>query len=59
MKISDELKTLRDFLGLTRRSVSDMLGVTEQTIYNWETEKGEPSASQMDRLRGLLKKELV
>lgn len=53
MKISDELKGIRDFLGFTRRAVSIILGVTEQTIYNWETGKCEPSASHMDRLRGL------
>ena len=55
MKIADEIQSIR--IGIkkwTRLDMAKFIGVTENTIYNWETGRFEPSASQMDKIRGLI-----
>lgn len=53
MKISEEISRTRFMVKLTRIKLARLLGVTENTIYNWETGKSEPSASQMEKIRRL------
>lgn len=38
----DKLLKLRKAAKLSRERASDLIGVTSQTIYNWETGKAEP-----------------
>lgn len=40
------VRHLRRVLGLTRQSLADMLGVSTQTVGNWERGRCEPSVSQ-------------
>lgn len=51
-RISTWLRDARDRAGLTRRQVSDYLGVTEGAIQNWENEEKPalPPADQFLRL---------
>ncbi|MDP1633112.1 MAG: helix-turn-helix transcriptional regulator, partial [Gallionellaceae bacterium] len=54
-------KTLRKRLGLTAEATAALLGVTAQTIYNWEAGNSSPRDQQMVRivmLRGMGKKEV-
>jgi DNA-binding transcriptional regulator YiaG len=53
MDITEEIKEVRK--KVTRRRIAAELGVTEGTVYNWENGKGEPGASQMEKIRGLKK----
>jgi len=53
-EIADEIQGIRiGFKKWTRLELSRFLDVTENTVYNWEVGKSEPSASQMDKIRGL------
>jgi DNA-binding XRE family transcriptional regulator len=57
MKIADEIQSIRiSIKKWTRLEMARFIGVTENTIYNWETGRYEPSASQMDKIR-LIKKD--
>ncbi len=52
--------TLRAKLGLTAAQMGTLVGVSAQTIYNWETEKSTPRQSQMAAIvavRGMGKRE--
>jgi DNA-binding transcriptional regulator YiaG len=54
-------KTLRQRLGLTAEVIARLLGVSAQTIYNWEAGNSSPRAQQMVRivmLRGMGKREV-
>ncbi|MDO8990101.1 MAG: helix-turn-helix transcriptional regulator [Sideroxyarcus sp.] len=54
-------KTLRKRLGLTAEATAALLGVSAQTIYNWEAGNSSPREQQMVRivmLRGMGKKEV-
>jgi DNA-binding transcriptional regulator YiaG len=54
-------KTLRQRLGLTAEVIAGLLGVSAQTIYNWEAGNSSPRARQMVRivmLRGMGKREV-
>lgn len=53
-------KSLRKRLGLTAEATATLLGVSAQTIYNWETGSSNPREQQMEKivmLRGMGKKE--
>ena len=39
--------TLRKKLGLSAAQMGSLVGVSAQTVYNWETEKSSPRQSQM------------
>lgn len=47
----------RDFrehqLGMSGYKVANALGVTPQTIYNWERDRTEPSMHMLDAIHGL------
>lgn len=54
-------KTLRQRLGLTAEAIGILLGVSAQTIYNWEAGNTSPREQQMVRivmLRGMGKREV-
>jgi DNA-binding transcriptional regulator YiaG len=48
-------KTNRGRLGLSAADLGRLLGVTGQTIYNWEDGKSRPSAKQMPAIAALRK----
>jgi DNA-binding XRE family transcriptional regulator len=52
MNSSRELMRLRKRLGLTQKQVADAVGVTDQTVSNWEAGRFEPrlTISQMQAL---------
>jgi len=55
-------KSLRQRLGLTAEVIGKLLGVSAQTIYNWEAGNSSPREQQLVRivkLRGLGKKEVA
>ncbi len=54
-------RTLRQRLGLTAEVIAALLGVSAQTIYNWEAGNSSPREQQMVRivmLRGMGKREV-
>lgn len=54
-------RTLRQRLGLTAELIGGLLGVSAQTIYNWEAGNSSPREQQMVRivmLRGMGKREV-
>ena len=54
-------KSLRQRLGLTAEAIGTLLGVSAQTIYNWEAGNTSPREQQMVRivmLRGMGKREV-
>ena len=58
---ADGLRSFRVRLGLTVREVALLLGVSEQTIYNWETASTRPQPAMIDtiaQLRALGKREV-
>lgn len=59
---ADGLRSFRVRLGLTVREVALLLGVSEQTIYNWETASTRPQPAMIDtiaELRALGKREVT
>lgn len=56
------LKTLRARLGLSASDFGKLVGVSGQTIYNWETEKATPRRAQivaLGQVRGIGKREAL
>lgn len=54
-------KSLRQRLGLTAETIGSLLGVSAQTVYNWETGSSRPREQAMTRiamLRGMGKREV-
>ncbi len=47
MTFGEELKRARDAIGLTRQDVATHLGVTIQTVSQWETDKTAPDAQNL------------
>lgn len=52
-KIQISLAAARTNAGLTQREVAKLLGVTQQTIFNWEQGKQEPKVKQAIELSKL------
>jgi len=50
---ADGLRSFRARLGLTVRDVALLLGVSEQTIYNWETASTRPQPAMLDAIAAL------
>jgi len=44
------LKTIRRARGLSQVDLGEVLGVTRQTVYNWETGQAWPSAEMLPRI---------
>lgn len=56
------LASHREKLGLAAHEYALLLGVSPQTLYNWEQERSRPRASQLGKLasiRGMRKKEAL
>ena len=51
--VSKGLKSLRVRLGLSAAELAGLLGVTGQSIYNWEQKKSTPRAAQVAQLAEL------
>lgn len=51
--VSKGLKSLRIRLGLSAAELASLLGVTGQSIYNWEQKKSTPRAAQVAQLAEL------
>lgn len=50
---ADGLRSFRVRLGLTVREVALLLGVSEQTIYNWETASTRPQPAMIEAIAAL------
>ena len=58
--VAKGLRSLRSRLGLSAPQLARLLGVSEQSIYNWETQKATPRKEQLAAiiaLRGIGKRE--
>jgi DNA-binding transcriptional regulator YiaG len=58
--VAKGFRSLRSRLGLSAEELALLLGVSGQTVYNWEHERAKPRASQLASiaaLRGIGKKE--
>lgn len=58
--VAKGFRTLRERLGLTAEEMGQLIGVSGQSVYNWEHEKARPRARQLAaiaELRGIGKKE--
>jgi DNA-binding XRE family transcriptional regulator len=47
---ADRLRARRERLGLSAAEMGKLVGVSSQTIYNWETGKARPRAAQLTAL---------
>jgi DNA-binding XRE family transcriptional regulator/uncharacterized small protein (DUF1192 family) len=57
---ADGFRTMRRRLGLSASQLGKLLGVSEQSVYNWETKTATPRASHLPtiaRLRSMGKRE--
>jgi DNA-binding transcriptional regulator YiaG len=50
----EKFEKLRERKGITRRQISDALGVTEGTVYNWGAGKTRPDVDQYLKMAALL-----
>lgn len=57
MTTAQEIKALRQTIGLTQAQIARALGVTEQTVYSWE--RGTASPSRFDEIVILRMRELA
>ncbi len=58
--VAKGFRSLRSRLGLSAEELAQLLGVSGQTVYNWEHERAKPRASQLAAiaaLRGIGKKQ--
>jgi DNA-binding transcriptional regulator YiaG len=58
--VSKGLKSMRKRLGLSAAQLAKLVGVSEQSVYNWETKKAVPRREQFATiiaLRGIGKRE--
>ena len=56
------VRTHRERVGLSARNYGKLVGVSEQTVYNWEADSSKPQAKQLAALvavRGLGKREAM
>lgn len=51
--VAKGLKSLRKRLGFSAADLSRMLGVSEQSVYNWEAKKSVPRHRQIEAIAGL------
>lgn len=55
----DRIANARDAMGLTQAQLSRRLGVQEETLADWETDRSEPRANKLQMLAGVLNVSLV
>lgn len=53
MGMGSKLRALRGQAGMTRAEVAERLGVTSQTVFNWENGRGEPRGDKLDEVIAL------
>lgn len=51
-----KLRQARKAVKMSRRTLADMLRVTEMTIYNWETDRFSPNSTTLFRMADALGK---
>ena len=51
--VAKGLRSLRTRLGLSAKQLSVLLGVSEQSVYNWETKKATPRKEQLAAIIGM------
>jgi transcriptional regulator with XRE-family HTH domain len=51
--VAKGLRSLRTRLGLSAKQLSLLLGVSEQSVYNWETKKATPRKELLAAIIGL------
>lgn len=51
--VAKGLKSLRNKLGLSAEQFGMLVGVSAQTIYNWEARKATPRAAQLESLQSV------
>jgi DNA-binding transcriptional regulator YiaG len=51
--VAKGLKSLRERLGVSQADFARLVGVSGQTVYNWETRKATPRREQLERIAGL------
>jgi transcriptional regulator with XRE-family HTH domain len=51
MKLGQRMQKLRENAGLTQRKLAERLGVTVQTVSNWETGHREPRMNPSQTLK--------
>ncbi len=55
----DRIANARDAMVLTQAQLSRRLGVQEETLADWETDRSEPRANKLQMLAGVLNVSLV
>jgi transcriptional regulator with XRE-family HTH domain len=55
MTIASQIKRARTAAGLTQRAVADALGMTSQSVSDWERGSSEPQSETLQRLAKILK----
>ena len=55
----DRIVNARDALGLSQLQLSRRIGVQEETLAAWETDRSEPRANKLQMLAGVLNVSLV
>lgn len=48
--LSETLKRLRDYRGITQAELAQILGITQQAVAKWERNKSEPDSSGLKQL---------
>jgi predicted transcriptional regulator len=51
--VAKGLRSLRTRLGLSAKHLSLLIGVSEQSVYNWETRKATPRKEQLAAIIGM------
>lgn len=54
LPVPAERRAIRERAQLSRQVVAHDLGVTQETLYQWETGRAEPQAANLERYVGLL-----
>lgn len=54
MEFKDKLKSARELKNWSVDDLAEKMGVTRQTVYDWESGKSEPRKAKLDKLRGIL-----
>lgn len=55
----DRIASAREAIGLTQLQLSHRIGVQEETLEAWETDRSEPRANRLQMLAGVLNVSLV
>jgi DNA-binding transcriptional regulator YiaG len=51
--VAKGLRSLRTRLGLSAKQLAQLLGVSEQSVYNWESKKAAPRKEQLAAIIGM------